>query len=165
MDDKDRKKLHLSNEDASPIPKKFYLLVTGLLLCCYAFQLGQESNVMYYTQHFLLKTSLGLTKSSAAYLTSIIYATYGLGRFINIFISMKVNITQMIYFNITMMLIANFMIFFFIEHSIWITNVAFAILGFSYSSMTPALLSFFEQRLNQTMKVSHTISNQVKFKT
>lgn len=99
---------------------------------------------MYYTQHFLLKTTLNLTKSTAAYVTSIIYLTYGLGRFINIFISMKARTSQMIYLNITMMFIANVMIYFFIEHSIWITYLAFIILGFSYSSMLPSLIAFFE---------------------
>lgn len=109
---------------------------------------------MFYTHNFLLKTSLNLSKSTATYVTSVIYASYGLGRFVNIFISMKARTSQMIYLNITMMLIANFMIYFFIEYNIYICFTAFAVLGYSYSSMIPSLISFFEQRLNMTQKVS-----------
>ena len=109
---------------------------------------------MYYTHNFLLKTSLNLTKSTAAYVTSIIYFFYGVGRFINIFVSIKVGIKQMIYFNLMLMLISNILISFAIEHNVWITYLAFAILGFSYSSMLPSFISYFEHRLNMTMRVS-----------
>lgn len=116
-------------EKKNPIPRSYYILVTALFLGCIAFQLGQESNVMYYTHTFLLKSNLNLTKSAAGYVSSIIYFTYGVGRFINIFVSIKISTKKMIYSNLSLMLLANIMVLFFIEKNIWICYVAFAILG------------------------------------
>ena len=131
-------------------PKRYYvtvILLGSALLCFYS---GIEMNTFTFFPDFAVYIDLHLSKSTAAYMTSLLSASFACSRGISILIATRFKPMNMLYFNLVLIGVGNSMMLMFAnisEHMLWISLL---IQGFGYSCVFPGIYSFLEERINVT---------------
>ncbi|KAI1285830.1 Major facilitator superfamily domain-containing protein 4B [Halotydeus destructor] len=135
------------------LPKRYYVIVIvigGLLLC---FEAGLEQNTMNYLSTFVVHVDLKLSKSTGAFMTSAMSASYTISRLLSIFLATRLPTVLMLYLDFAVMLVGNVLVLKFCNTSevgLWIGLI---VMGFGFSSCFPAIYSFLEERINVTNTV------------
>lgn len=135
------------------LPRSYFVTIISLgalILCFYA---GIELNTFTYLQAFAVNIDLHLTKSTGAFMTSVVSASYTVSRGLSIFLATKFKTTTLLYFNLTMIGIGNVIVLINCntnESGIWIGLI---VMGFGFSSVFPGIYAFLEERINVTNTV------------
>jgi fucose permease len=135
------------------LPRSYFIaviLIGGALLC---FEMGIEQNTFNYLQTFSVHVDLKLSKSTGAYMTSALSASYTASRLMAILFATKFSTLPMLYFDLIVILIGNLIVMFYAntsETGLWIGLI---VLGAGFSSCFPAIYAFLEERINVTNTV------------
>lgn len=131
-------------------PRRYYITVIVLgsaLLCFYS---GIEMNTFTFFPDFAVYIDLHLSKSKAAFMTSLLSAAFACSRGISIIVATRFKPMNMLYTNMILIGVGNSMMLMFAntsEHMLWLSLV---LMGFGYSCVFPGIYSFLEERINVT---------------
>lgn len=134
-------------------PKHYYITVILLgsaLLCFYS---GIEMNTFTFFPDFAVYIDLHLSKSKAAFMTSLLSAAFACSRGISIIVATRFKPMNMLYTNLILIGVGNGLMLMFAntsEHMLWLSLI---IMGFGYSCVFPGIYSFLEERINVTNTV------------
>lgn len=121
-----------------------------VLLCCYT---GLELSTFNFIPEFAVVIDLRLSKSKAAFLTSVMSGAFAANRFFSIIVASKIKPKKMLYMSFLMLLTGNSILLFFANTSEPMLWVGVILMGSGHSSVFPCIMSFLEQRVNVTTTV------------
>lgn len=104
------------------------------------------------------KSPLGLDHDEAGYVSSILQIMVTCARFVNIFLSFKVNTVVNLYFNYIVMIAGCITMMLYIDTNLFAVKIGIALLGLGYGSTYPLLITFVEQRITLTNRISSVMA-------
>lgn len=112
-------------------------------------------NAVNFLAKVLVKSkNLELDEETAGYVYSILAFMINIGRFLNIFIAFRLNTVINLYFNFIAMFGGCLILMFFIQSNLFWVKIGIALLGVGYSSTYPLIITFVEQRISLTNRIS-----------
>lgn len=135
---------------AMETPRRYYvtvILLGSALLCFYS---GIEINTFTFFPDFAVYIDLHLSKSKAAFMTSLLSAAFACSRGVSIILATKFKPTSMLYTNLVLIGLGNGLMLVSAntsEHMLWVSLI---LCGFGYSCVFPGIYAFLEQRINVT---------------
>jgi FHS family Na+ dependent glucose MFS transporter 1 len=134
-------------------PKDYFykIIILGSLLIC--FYTGIELNTFTFLPDFVIYSDLRLTKSTGAYMLSVLSATFAACRGISIIVATRVKTSDMLYTNMLMIGIGNAILLCYGNSSEKWTWVGFMVVGIGHSCVFPGVYAFLEERINVTNSV------------
>ena len=133
--------------------KLYYTQLIILSCFLFCFYTGTELSTMSYLTEFAVVIDLKLSKSTAAFLTSIMSGAFAVNRLISIFVAAKVKTKTMLYVSFVMLSAGNLILLFFANSSEVMLWIAVVIIGSGHSSVIPCIMSLLEERMNVTTSV------------
>lgn len=143
----------ISKSEADADEKRYFLQIIALgclLLCCYA---GLETSTFNFMPEFAVVMALKLTKSKAAFLTSVSSGAFAANRFASIFVASKIRVKTMLYASFLVVVTGNVILLTLANTSETMLWIAVVLIGAGHSSIYPCFMSFLEQRMNVTTSV------------
>lgn len=131
-------------------PKHYYVTVIALGSAFLCFYSGIEMNTFTFFPDFAVYIDLHLSKSKAAFMTSLLSAAFACSRGISIIIATRFKPMNMLYTNLILIGVGNGLLLVFAntsEHMLWLSLV---LMGFGYSCVFPGIYAFLEERINVT---------------
>ena len=118
-------------------------------------QVGCEINFVNFIPTYLTKlSSFNFDDTESSYISMILTGFVTFGRFVNIFLSLKIDTEFMIYINFTMMLGGNLILIFLSNHSVEFLWTGIGLIGLGFSSTYPLIIAFVEKRYLMTNSLS-----------
>lgn len=133
------------------------LSVVFVVLVCIivTLQVGCEINFVNFVPTFLTKlSSFNFTETEASYISIVLTGCVTIGRFLNIFLSLKIETEFMIYVNFVLMLAGNLIFVFLSDNSEALVWTAMCLVGLGFSSTYPLIIAFVEKRYLMTNSLS-----------
>lgn len=133
-----------------------------MILVCFltTMQVGMEINFVNFCPTFLTRlTSFDFNETEASYISVILTGCVTLGRFVNIFLSLKIETEFMIYVNFLLMLAGNLILIFFSSKSVELIWTGIGLIGLGFSSTYPLIIAFVEKRY----LMSNSLSSLLEF--
>ena len=144
-----------SSEIAASIPNRTAkLILTGLCLAIYA---AAEFGHFSFSTSMFQYLEIGLSASQSAMVTSILSATFTLGRLLTAFISIRLQPDLIISYHYAIIIIS-LGVLYIGRHNLVVIYLSTAGLGYGYSCVWPAFFSFTERHLKLTDRVSSCYS-------
>ena len=143
-----RSQLIDTNEEKTDSIYYMRLIVLSCFLLC--FYTGVELSTMNFLPEFVTVIALKLTKSKAAYMSSVMSAAFAVNRLLSIVVAAKFRTKTMLYVSFLMICTGNGILLFFANSSEVMLWIAVVIIGAGHSSVYPCLMSFLEERINVT---------------
>ena len=147
-----------NNPEAAPLvasvfPKSYLLTVIllGALILC--FETGIEINSFSYLQTFVVHVDLKLSKSTGAYMVSVIRGSYMISRGLNIFLAAKFNPKFLLMIDFALIAVGNTLLLIFANSDQTMIWIGIILMGFGFSPVYPMVYSFLEERINVTNTV------------
>ena len=145
-------------EEIRPILKsrrQQILSVAFVILVCVivAIEVGNEINFANFLPVFLTKQPYSFDEIKASYISIILTGCITIGRFINIFLSLKIETEFMIYVNFLLMFTGN-LILTFCGNSSTLIWTGIGLIGTGFSSTYPLIIAFVEKRYLITNSLS-----------
>jgi len=149
---------HIRDDEASNLipmetPRDYFyrvIIFGSLLLCFYS---GIELNTFTFLQDFVVYSSLRLTKSTGAFMLSVLSATFAIFRGLSILVATRVKTSHMLYTNMALIGIGNLLLLTFGNTSERLLWIALVIMGAGYSCVFPGIYAFLEERINVTNSI------------
>lgn len=133
----------------------YYIFFVTMIVVIVTFEVANEVSAMTFLPTVLTNThELNLDPEHAGYVFSILQFVIAGARFANIFLSFKVNTVANIYFNFVAMFVGTVILIIFLRTSLLMVEIGIGLLGLGYSSTYPLLITFVEQRISLTNRVS-----------
>ena len=147
-----------SEEERSGQPSRCYTITLFSLIFCFVFlYVGLEAGFGSLIFTVAVTGQLGFHKSTAAVLQSVYWGTFAFTRMISVtFALLKVRASVMITGNLFGSLVASLILTFYIHNSIaiWIGS---AVLGMSYASIFPTVMTWMSENAKATGKATAVI--------
>ncbi|KAI1290837.1 Major facilitator superfamily domain-containing protein 4A [Halotydeus destructor] len=143
-----------SNGGQTEFTNQYYYTVlssAAILLC---FQGGQENNSGNYLQTFATNVNTEIDQADASYMASIFFMAFAGSRFVSIALALKFSTVIMIWIDVILIIVGNIIIFFCATTSVTGLWIGVIVMGIGFSSCFPGVLSFLEERITVTDKVS-----------
>ena len=134
-------------------PKEYFFKIVILGSCLLCFYCGIELNTFTFLQDFVVYSDLRLTKSTGAYMLSVLSATFAACRGISIFVATRVKTTHMLYTNMLLIGTGNVILLIFGNSNEQLLWLGLIIIGIGCSCVFPGIYSFLEERINVTNSV------------
>lgn len=146
----------ITNPIDSISERRYYLslIILGSLLLC--FYTGLELSTLNFLTEFVGVIDLKLSKSKAAFMSSVMSGAYAANRFVSIFVATKIKPKTMLYISFGMLTTGNLILLFFANTSEVMLWIAAVIIGAGLSCVVPCIMSFLEERMNVTTGVCST---------
>lgn len=128
--------------------KVLILVLTAAILC---FHVGMEMNVFNYAETFAVK--LGYEQKTGAFLTSAFSTAFTLSRGLDILLATKFAPSTIVYFNLTLVLIGNTVLYLFSSNTPLLLATGLVFLGLGFGGISPAVYSFIESCFPVTNKI------------
>lgn len=133
----------------------YYLFFVAMIVVIVTFEVANEVSAITFLPAVLTKThGLNLDPEHAGYVYSILQFVITAVRFVNIFLSFKVNTVANLYFNFFAMFVGTVILMIFLQSSLLMVEIGIGLLGLGYSSTYPLMITFVEQRISLTNRVS-----------
>ena len=146
---------HELDQRGKNLSQKYYIFFVVMIVIIVTFEVANEVSAITYLPTVLTTTSeLGLDNEQAGYVFSILQFAIAGARFANIFLSFRVNTVVNLYFNFVSMLVGTVMLMIFLRRSLLMVEFSIALLGLGSSSSYPLIITFVEQRISLTNRVS-----------
>ncbi|KAI1288242.1 Major facilitator superfamily domain-containing protein 4B [Halotydeus destructor] len=132
------------------LPKYYFFVVVSLGAIVLCFEGGIEMNTFNYLATFIINTELKISESKAAIMNGVLNGGFMVSRFISIFLATRMKTINMLYMNLTIIMIGNVLIWTcanLSEAGLWLGVVT---LGFGFSSSWPGVFALIEERINAT---------------
>lgn len=132
----------------------FQRRIIGIACCLFCFYVGLEVLTFNFVTEFSIRIGVGVSKSDAAILTSVVSAAFAVSRCGSIFLACKMCVETMIYASLVTIAIGNLLLLLFSRSSVIMLWAGVVLVGSGHASMYPSLWSFLEQRVTVTTRVS-----------
>ena len=130
-----RSQLIDTNEEKTDSIYYMRLIVLSCFLLC--FYTGVELSTMNFLPEFVTVIALKLTKSKAAYMSSVMSAAFAVNRLLSIVVAAKFRTKTMLYVSFLMICTGNGILLFFANSSEVMLWIAAVIIGAGHSSVYP----------------------------
>ena len=151
--------LNLYENKSKNLSEGYYVYFVVMIVIIVSFQMSNEVNTTYFLTATLEKSkNLKLNQQDAAKTFAILQTVITIARFLNIFLSFKVNAVANLYFNFAAMMSGIIMLVIYLSKSLFYTKIGISLLGLGQSSTYPLLIAFVEQRITLTNRVSSIMS-------
>ena len=151
MDYEDKKTEQKKNlfKEGQESPRKTLIVLFAMLFMFYN---ACEGLMFQFGPSYYRNMGLRLSATKACRMISVMATAYTIGRGLNVLIAIKVRSKHMLQYHFGI-LIVGFAALFFSERSVHILTMANIILGFGFSAVFPAVLSYFKQYMDITNKL------------
>lgn len=131
-----------SSVSLKEIDMKFKVLILALTSFILCFHVGMEMNVFNYAETFAVK--LGYEQKTGAFLTSAFSVAFTVSRGLDILLATRFGPSTIVYFNLTLVLIGNIVLYFFSTSGPLLLATGLVFLGLGFGGISPATYSFVE---------------------
>lgn len=114
---------------AKNLSSLYYMFFVGMIVVIVTFEVANEVNAINYLPTVLETSNLGLDEEYAGYVFSILQFTIAGTRFVNIFLSFKLNTVFNIYFNFCAMIVGIIILMNYLQTSLLAVKFGIACLG------------------------------------
>lgn len=140
-----------TNEDNGVKLYHIQLITLGCLLLF--FYAGLECSTMGFLTEFAVVIDLKLSKSKAAFLSSVMSGAFAINRLVSVAVASKLKPKTMLYVSFAMLTLGNGILLLFANSSELMVWISVAVIGAGHASVTPCIMSFLEERINVTTTV------------
>ena len=124
---------------------KFLVVLGNFLICFYT---GVEINGFSFLPDFVYYSTMRLSKSTGAYMTSVMSAAFAAFRGLNIVTATKISSERMLHIHFCILSFGNILLLFAgYTASVSLTWVSIVIMGMGMSCMFPTICSYMEERI------------------
>lgn len=154
---------HDVSQRGKNLSKGYYIFFVVMIIVIVTFEVANEVSAITFLPAVLGRTTeLKLDAEHAGYVFSILQFAIAGARFANIFLSFKVNTVVNLYFNFIAMTVGTVILMIFLQSSLLMVEIGIGLLGLGYSSTYPLLITFVEQRISLTNRVSSIMGKCVR---
>ena len=128
------------------------ILFVILILLIIGIQNSNERNASTFLPTYFIKT-LKIDQKTAAYCESVLSTSFTIGRFLNIFLTMKMEIETMLFINFCSMIAGNCLIWTVGGYSLFGVYAGLILLGYGFSNTFPIIIAYVEERVTLSNKI------------